>query len=118
MQTWILIYWCGPKQQYTTYFTASDREIAELHVSIFFRMLSGQHYNPEVLRSVWVSGESQKGNKVFQGSIRNGEGENKVIFVGCLYNVAEIKKESKSKTNDTDKTLLDSLKTHTGFPPI
>ena len=118
MQIWILVYWCGPKQQYTTYFTASDREIAELHVSIFFRMLSGQHYNPEVLRATWKSGESQKGNKVFEGSIRNGEGENKVIFVGCLYNVAEIKKESENQPNETDKTLLDRLKKHTDFSPI
>ena len=111
MQIWILVYCCDPKQQYTTFFEASDREIAELYVSIFFRMLTGQHYNPEVLRTTWISGESRKGTpKVFEGSTLNEEGENKVIFVGSLYNVAEIKKESESQ-------LLDRLK-HTDFPPI
>ena len=119
MQTWILVYRCDPKQAYTTYFTASDREIAEMHVSIFFRMLTGGHNNPEMLRATWISGESPKGkHRVFEGSTVNKEGENKVIFVGSLYNVAEIKRESESQPNDTDTKLLDKLKTETDFPTL
>ena len=127
MQKWILVYSSHPNSQYTTFFEASDRETAEKHVDIFFRILMGAALRPEILRSVWVngerfgaSGERFKGNdKVFEGSVISDEnGGESVVFRGFLYNAAEFKNEAESQPNETDKTLLDRLKTNTVFPPI
>ena len=122
MQKWILVYKSLPKQQYTTLFEASDRELAEIHVNIFFRMLMGTTLQPEKLRSQWVNGErfgvSGENDTVFEGSAIDETGGESLLFRGFLYNTSEFKKENEIQNNDTDKTLLDRLKTHTGFPPI
>ena len=114
-QKWIFIYTTHPKQQYATLFEASDREIAEWHVDIFFRMMMGIHWDPKVLRTAWLPDEKFGVNaKVFVGSIKE-EGENRGIFSGVLYNVAEIKREYESQP---DTELLEKLKKHTDVPPI
>ena len=117
LHIWIFVYTCEPKKHFNTTFEASDREIAELHVNILFRMLAGMHYNPETLRSEWVSDESLKGKNVFLGSTLNKEGEKRTILAGVLYDAAELKKEIESQPNDTDKKLLDKLK-HSDISPI
>lgn len=117
MQKWIFAYTCDAKKQFTTCFEASDREVAEVYVNIFFRMTAGGHYNPAVLRAAWATGETfGVDGKVFVGSIINEEGEKIDILSGFLCNAGEIKKESESQPNDTE--LLDKLKSETDFPTI
>ena len=115
MQKWILVYTSQPPQQFTTYFEASDRDLAKNHVNIFFQILMGATLQPEVLRSKWL----EETHTVFEGSAISDEfGGQNLIFKGLLFSAAEFKKLIESQPNDIDKKLLDRLKTHTDLPPI
>ena len=112
MQKWVLIYTSHTNSQNTTFFESPDRETAEKHVDIFFRMLFGATLHPEILRSQWVlvRGSGSEGNdKVFEGdAISDENGGQSPLFRGVLYSTAELK---------PDNTLLDRLIT-TDLPPI
>ena len=103
-------------EKHTTFFEAPDRDIAERYIDVFFIMLMGNFFQPKGLVSTWVSLKGN--NKAFQGYILDEEDETTLIFSGFLYNTDELKKETESQPNATDKKLLDKLKSETDFPTI